>query len=78
MKTPVAPHKSVFYSDSHIAGISPFNSENITTGNILVAINNKRISSWRQLKKIYKNEVESKSPVVTLQLRNGSLTKCYA
>lgn len=73
MDTPTAPHKSQLLI-THILPESPFNkSESISSGDMVVAINNKRVDTLKRLSRIWKKLMEEKKPI-TLNMRDGSLT----
>ena len=59
---------------THILPESPFNeSETIGVGDVIVAINNKKISTIEQLEKIWNHEMNN-SQSITLHMRDGSLS----
>tara|TARA_B100000482_G_C12609971_1_gene298617 strand:- start:1429 stop:3186 length:1758 start_codon:yes stop_codon:yes gene_type:complete len=73
MDTPTAPHKSQLLI-THILPESPFNkSESVSSGDIIVAINNKKVDTLKRLSRIWQKLMDEKKPI-TLNMRDGSLT----
>lgn len=74
MTRPENRHDS-FLMVTHILPESPYNeSETITAADILVSVNNIPVTTLTELESVWKSSIESGNEIVTLRMRDGSLT----